>query len=293
MIATTTRRRAHRRGQSLVIVLWVIGLISAAAGTAVMKSTHDVRIGRIPLAGLRAKAVAQAGVARAAELVALDDPAVDHLNDMWATGVDPQTQEQRLEDIGVGDGMFSIGVVREGLFVPGLTDEQGKLNLNTADPGAVRRLVELVGPGSGAAPDDIAAAVADWRDAPDGAHCAGTVPACHNAPFDTVDELRLVPGMTPELFTALERYVTVYGTGTVNANTAPAEVLSALGLPVLQIIQQRAAQPFSAANPPPAGLGYASDAFEAAVEAREPGFPRPERVRAVIHRSGRILAWGS
>lgn len=269
-----------RRGQSLVIVLWVIGLVSIAVGTAVMRSTHELRLGRIPLAALRVRAISQAAVARAADLVTLDDPAVDHLTEPWATGIDAQSQEQMLEDVPIGTGTFTVE----------LMDEERKVNLNTAGVDALTRLIELVGAG-GANPPEVAQAVADWRDEPPGAFCATAVPACHNAPFQTVDEARLVPGMTPELFDALQPHVTVYGSGVVNANTAPALVLSALGHPGEQIVQQRAAQPYDAAHLPPDGLGYTSSAFAAEVEAREPDFPRRLRLRAVFNRAGRTLGW--
>jgi len=279
-----------RRGQSLVIVLWVIGLVSIAVGAAVMRSTHELRLGRIPLAALRARAISQAAVARAADLVTLDDPAVDHLTEPWATGIDAQSQAQLLAEVPLGTGMFSVGVIEQGEFMPGLIDEERKLNLNTADVGALTRLIELVGAGA-ADPAQVASAIADWRDEPLGVFCATAAPACHNAPFATVDEARLVPGMTPELFDALQPYVTVYGSGVVNANTAPALVLSALGHPGEQIVQQRAAQPYNAAYLPPDGLGYTSSAFAAEVEAREPGFPRHLRLRAVFNRAGRTLGW--
>lgn len=69
--------------------------------------------------------------------------------------------------------------------------------------------------------------------------------ACKNGPFDHISEVRLVKGITPELFNGfgemggLGDYITVYGAqaeddqkfdypGTININTAPYAVLSAL-----------------------------------------------------------------
>jgi len=49
-------------------------------------------------------------------------------------------------------------------------------------------------------------------------------------PFKVLEELRLVDGMTPEVFQALEPFVTVYSDGKVNLNTAPREVMAALGM---------------------------------------------------------------
>ena len=52
-----------------------------------------------------------------------------------------------------------------------------------------------------------------------------------NAPFQTVRELRLVKGLTPEILEKLLRYVTVYpqqGESKININTADSLVIQAL-----------------------------------------------------------------
>ena len=48
-------------------------------------------------------------------------------------------------------------------------------------------------------------------------------------PYESMEELLLVKGMTPALLEQIRPYVTVYGSGQVNMNTAPREVLAALG----------------------------------------------------------------
>ncbi len=49
-----------------------------------------------------------------------------------------------------------------------------------------------------------------------------------NRGFRTIDELRLVPGMTEEFFNLLVGRITIYGMKAINPNTAPPEVLKAL-----------------------------------------------------------------
>ena len=49
-------------------------------------------------------------------------------------------------------------------------------------------------------------------------------------PFHAIEELRLVEGVTEEMCEQAKDFLTVYGTGTVNINTAPPDVLRALGL---------------------------------------------------------------
>jgi type II secretory pathway component PulK len=49
-------------------------------------------------------------------------------------------------------------------------------------------------------------------------------------PFERIDELFLVKGMTRETYDALRPYVTVYGDGRVNINTTSRKILMAFGL---------------------------------------------------------------
>lgn len=49
-----------------------------------------------------------------------------------------------------------------------------------------------------------------------------------NRGFRTLDEIRLVPGMTEEFFKILESQVTIYGMKAINPNTAPEEVIKSL-----------------------------------------------------------------
>lgn len=49
-----------------------------------------------------------------------------------------------------------------------------------------------------------------------------------NRGFRTIDELRLVPGMTDEFFNLLLPQITIYGMRAINPNTAPKEVLKSL-----------------------------------------------------------------
>ncbi len=49
-------------------------------------------------------------------------------------------------------------------------------------------------------------------------------------PFQQKEELLLVSGMTEEIFVKCIEFITIYGSGSVNINTAPKETLAALGL---------------------------------------------------------------
>ncbi len=278
------------RGQVLILVLWVMGILTVAMGVLITRSTHELRLGEIPLQLIQRQAVAQAGVWQASAVVKQDDPAVDHLGEAWATGVDPATEQQFFIDRGAGKGTFSIGVAdNQDVFQAGLIDEQRKLNINTAAPGQLTRLIEQLIPDAPAA--ELAAAAVDWRDEPAGLFCQAATAPCHNAPFDTVDELRLVPGITPAIFEAMKPYVTVYGTGLVNVNTAPVVVLDAIGGKGENWVEQRKNQPFtSSPDTSIPNLGVASTDFTVAVQAHLTG-GGTTYLQAVIDREGRILSW--
>ena len=277
----------------LLIVLWAMGLVSLAVGTLVVRATHELHLGGIPLELVQAEAIAQAGVYQAIRVIQQDTqdaPQCDTLQEPWATGLDA-AGVTLFERIVVGTGTFSVGHVQAGVIVSGLIDEGRKLNLNTATPGQLQQLITAVNSDGSIKPADLVAAIIDWRDEPQGAWCDAHQLGypCHNGPFDSIEELRLVPGMTPGLFAALEPYATVYGSGAINANTAEPTVLKAVGLSDAQIstiVQQRQTQPFDAGHPPPAGLAVTSAVFSVSVEARTAPGRGLAHLRTVIDRDG-------
>jgi len=51
---------------------------------------------------------------------------------------------------------------------------------------------------------------------------------CRNNPFDTIEELQFVRAMTPEIFESMRDYLTVYGDGRININSASKRVIQCL-----------------------------------------------------------------
>ncbi|MDP3704136.1 MAG: type II secretion system protein GspK [Candidatus Omnitrophota bacterium] len=276
---------SRRSGQMLVITLWMIGIVSLAVGAVTTWSTHEMRLSRFPLEALQREAIAQAAVAQAIAVLTRDEAVADHLQEPWATGDE------------AGQPVLSNILVGSGVFTAELLDEQRKVHLNTSTEEVLRRLIEAVNvPGVNVR--QIAEAIIDWRTAsnPETGVCAGQNPPCHDGPLASVDELRLVPGMTPELFDALAPYVTVYplAGAPVNINTAPAIVLDALNCPGGgdDLVAQREAAAPPVLDPSAcAGTGTQSTIFTVSVEAIVPPSSLTTRVRAVIDRNGHILAW--
>jgi hypothetical protein len=127
-------------------------------------------------------------------------------------------------------------------FWYGLMDEDRKINLNTAELGVLQRLIGEALSVDDAEALEYAASIVDWRDedAVTATPSAGAENSYYqtlvrpyeakNAPFELPEELLLVKGITPSVYDVLKVYVTVYGKGQVNINTAPKTVLIGLGL---------------------------------------------------------------
>lgn len=122
-----------------------------------------------------------------------------------------------------------------------IVDEQGKLDINAADPTLIAALFRALGVEPNQA-SSVASAIADWRDvdsltqpqggAEDPEYAAAGLPyGAKDAPFETVAEMEQVLGMTPALYALAAPYLTVFtGNGTPDTGFAAAPVLTAMGL---------------------------------------------------------------
>lgn len=228
----------------LIAVLWSLFFLAALA--VVIEATITPQLGLA--ARLRDRAalryLADAGVAQAILAIRADETGgYDGLYDFWAHGEDFFRAVRPSDE---ADGTVSLErMVQEEEEAEsethyGLTDEERRVNINTAPPRVLRALFENTAETGAQEAADLAAAVADWRDADDepsegGAespYYEGLDPGypCRNAPFVVMTELRLVRGVTPEIFEKVAGQITVYGSGAVNINTAESTVLWSLGL---------------------------------------------------------------
>ncbi len=184
--------RGARRGSVLIIALWIaFGLVSLALYFA-QTVNFELRAADQRVAAFEAEQ-AIAGALRYASNVLATVPE--------APGLPPDEFDYASEALPLGEAtVWFLGrnPRRSRADVPafGLVDEASKLNLNTAT-------VEMLQLLPGMTPE-FAAAIVDWRDAdstpgPGGAEdetYLRQTPAyrCKNAPFESVEELRLVHG---------------------------------------------------------------------------------------------------
>ncbi len=302
------------------MVVWVIMLLSLLAAGLGSRQVFALGLVQRMEQELQASYIASAAVQQAMTLLQQDaTPKADGLADSWANDQTP------LASHAFGSGAYTIRLV----------DEERRLNLNTAPVGILQRLLEQVGRMREEDAQAVADAVVDWRDKDSDAGEDGAEDfyylslerayECKDAPFENVEELALIRGMTPMVYRRVAPYLTVYGSGQVNLNTAPVDVLHALGFSdegVNGVVFYRAGEdnvegtaddrmigaiaaigPELSRSLPKEDLpvlmqllqeglvGVGSDAFRAQIEARVTDAKYPVHVEAVMTREGRIHLW--
>lgn len=165
------------------------------------------------------------------------------LNDTYTSG------KREFSNIAVGEGgtytiAYSYQDVPGGEFKIhyGVEDEEGKININEVGAKVLSQLFQRACGIEQELADEISYAIVDWRDTDDalshpeyGAESdyyedLETPHESKNGKFESIEELLLVRGITQELFEKIRPFITIYGTGTVNINTAPRGVLLGLGM---------------------------------------------------------------
>ncbi len=235
---------AGRRASVLILVAWVLCLLAVYAVSLGTTARHQLLFSRRLVQDADLRRTAEAGLNRARALLARHQDAAAEEEEgpsrLW------MEREELFNGVRVGPAVFSLGFTYsdadscESRFFYGLADEEGKVNLNTAPPDMLARLFEAV---LGAGPtkaQELADAVVDWRDpdsavqpkgAEDGFYAGLATPyGCKDAPLDSPDELLLVRGFDATMYKNIKGYVTVFGAGRLNINTASAQALEAVGL---------------------------------------------------------------
>ena len=130
--------------------------------------------------------------------------------------------------------------------VYGVSDEERRLNLNTEDLKVIKRLLMLVAHLKEEDAQKLAGHIVDWRQEGqtvlEGFYSDNQYENLEfpypekKKPFETLDELRLVQGMTESIYDKIYDFVTIYGDGKTNLNTASPQVLEVLGFSPTQIV---------------------------------------------------------
>ena len=262
----------NERGVILVVVVWALILLMVFAaelastmrieGQTADTYQQEVATYYLAMAGLH-RVLYQLGRAQQRGLTMLNQPGA----------LGRRQQEEQQQDIWTrGDGRWQSEEFGAGGYWVRVNDEGGKINLNQADEPALRQSFTNLGFEPKIA-EALADAILDWRDTDSLVRLHGaesdyylTLPVPYPAkdgPFDTLDELLLVRGVTPDLFYGrLRDLFTVYSSagGTTNLLTAgPLVVQAVLGVDATaaqDLVQRRAeANALDLANLMPGGRG--------------------------------------
>jgi general secretion pathway protein K len=245
----------NSRGVALIMVLWVITILTVVVLEFSFAMRTEVNITKNFKEELQLYAIAQGGVQRAiAELILKHDARVQQLRKTMKTEeVTPEKKEW------VPDGRPYVLPFDQGECELRIMSEAGKININTISEMTLRKLIGNLGLDVEKR-DTVVDSILDWRDPDDFLRINGAENdyyqslkepyRCKNANLDSIEELLLVKGVTPELFygrkgakggeegakasdVGLKEIFSVYAIGEqVDINSASLPVLRAvLGLP--------------------------------------------------------------
>lgn len=207
---------ARERGIALISVIWILGIIAVLATMLATDSRNVIRSARGIMDLARARAIAEAGVSLALINILNGDP-----TSAWPTD-------------GVAHRLSFDGAIVD----VAIRDEGGKVDLNFASPELLHAMTAAAGIG-GERAEAIVREILAWREPPVRRAPAiggrtvtpfpGRTYGPQQAPFAAVDELRLLPAVTHDIYARLRPYATVYSeTGTVNPRSAPPALLAEL-----------------------------------------------------------------
>ncbi len=278
-IYATVRLTDNRGGVALILVIWVMVILVAIVGEFSYSMRTEISIVKNFKEEEEAYQLALSGIeaAKAEILASSAEPGGMYVNEDGILVLNAQEDEEPERKDKLGKGTFEYTII----------DEGGKLNINTASKQQLKHVFRYTGV-EGAELDTIVDSIIDWRDR-DNLHMLNGAEedyyqslkrpySCKDGPLDSVEELLLVKGMTPEIlhgsaravssetgegeksYSGVARYLTVNGSGRININTAPEVVLEAVLGPekANNIIVQREAGPLSGPN---GGGGVSSGVF--------------------------------
>ncbi len=244
---------------ALLLVLVVVALLTSLLTDLAFTTMVDMRLTETFRDSTRAYYLAKGGINAGRMILQQDSNRYDSHDEIWSTGV---------INYPVGEGSVTIQI----------EDQDGKLAVNGLvngnSPQAVMvdrfyRFLVVMEIDQRVDPAELTAALIDWLDSGDDPYTeirtdGQSLPVsgaeniyyqsqpqtyrCKNGPLETLQELSLVKGFTPEIVKLISPHLAVNDTLQVNVNTASVEVLMSLNLQISRdtaqtIIDYRQTQP--------------------------------------------------
>lgn len=230
----------NQRGSFLVMTSMLVAILALLVIGVSQRGQLELRLVTYQLQLTHARLAALAGWQRTLELLEDDAHAAggyDALNEPWASNPPAFEHQTVLPEQTFFTVAYETGTAPQTQTVYGAHDEQSRLNLNTATPEMMAAL-----PGMDL---DVARSIVAFRTATNTTDpaLAQQIPSdrtyyqtlsppytTKGSAFESLAEVALVRGMTPERFAVVAACCTVYATdnGAVNLNTAPPDVVRAL-----------------------------------------------------------------
>lgn len=222
-------------GMVLLLVLVVMTLLTTLVVELAFSTLVDLRLTETFRDSTRAYYLAKGGVRAGRGILRMDKNSYDAPGDpseLWSLGV---------AQYPVAEGYLSVTIEDLGGRI-NLNALVGAGNVNPVVKSQLRRLFDELAIQQG---EELTAALIDWLDPddrvyvdPEGRRAVGAEAAhylsgerpvrCKNGPLDSLEELLLVRGFTPEIFKEVVPFVRLHGDDKININSAAAEVLMAL-----------------------------------------------------------------
>jgi len=233
--------RLRDDGIALMLVLWVLVLLGIVALNHLNSTRWNTMSTRNAKEETIAYYMALSGYNQAVHYLMSDkDPLFDYRDNTGNYRVDMETPP-----------VTGVTAVDGGEVDIRISDEDSKLNINAASPADLKKLFIY----AGLSDDQVNEAVdsiLDWKDPSRGMHrLFGAEDSYYeglpdpykakHAPFDIPEELLLVKGIKPEYLYGgkdlkpLLPLITTFGSGAMNINTTPGEILGFMGLDKYEI----------------------------------------------------------
>ncbi len=212
--------------------MWVLAILVMLAIGIGFRLSLELKMSKFSINKQKAIYLARGGVNQWLAVLKADTNDYDSLNEIWSNGIDALHETSIFKDVSLMDesnnvigtytALHSVGKDEAGkdIYLYGASDEDSKININKASLEQLKVLF-LDNP-------EIAPSVINWRTAgiPDDPYYEELKYKEKHKEFDAIEELILVKGVTPEIYSKIKDYITVFGDDSkVNINTVSGEVL--------------------------------------------------------------------
>jgi general secretion pathway protein K len=238
-------QRTSRQGMVLILALWALSLLTVLAVQMAVQVRQKIQVLSRLEDRSRLQSLAASGVQKAQAVL----QAALRLNGTFNSSAVKEfvfNNPLAFENVVLGENSFEVSysycpaTVTEPEKRFGISDEEGRINVNTANRVVLMRLIRITTGLPEEAAGDLANAIIDWRQYGEN-EIAGFYSDDYydnlefpyqqkKKPFEHFEELLLVKGMSPAIYERLLDFITIYGDGHVNVNTASPVVFQALGL---------------------------------------------------------------